>query len=79
MDTLPNYLGSNLKIIFVGTNPGRISTCRGHYFAKTGNPFWKLLFETGLLTSEKDVELPSYGYGLTDIVKKTSGSIRGFF
>ena len=79
MNSLPDYLEPNQKIIFVGTNPGRLSALRGHYFARPGNHFWRLLYESGLvpvaLTSEQDAELPNYGYGLTDIVKKVTRSI----
>ncbi|MCJ7608913.1 mismatch-specific DNA-glycosylase [Candidatus Bathyarchaeota archaeon] len=80
MNSLPDYLEPKQKVVFVGTNPGRLSVLRGHYFARPGNHFWRLLHESGLvpaaLTSEQDTELPNYGYGLTDIVKKATRSIK---
>ena len=80
MNTLPDYLEPKQKVVFVGTNPGRLSALHGHYFARPGNHFWRLLHESGLvptaLTAEQDTELPKYGYGLTDIVKKVTRSIK---
>jgi TDG/mug DNA glycosylase family protein len=75
MKTLPDYLCRNLKAIFVGTNPGITSAEVGHYHAhKKTNCFWKALYESGLtketISPEKDATILSYGYGLTDVVKK---------
>jgi TDG/mug DNA glycosylase family protein len=80
MNTLPDILGTNMEILFVGTNPGLESAQRGHYFAKRGNRFWQLLFEAGLtdrqLKPEEDKEMLSYGYGLTDVIKRPTRSIK---
>ncbi len=78
-DTLPDYLRNGLKIVFVGTNPGLISANLGHYFARPQNPFWKMLYDSGLisepLSPKNDSKLLDYGYGLTDIVKRSTRSI----
>ncbi len=73
---LPDYLGSNLKLLFVGINPGLISAAAGHYYANPRNSFWRLLYEAGLtpmqLRPDEDHRMPRFGYGLTDIVKRAS-------
>jgi TDG/mug DNA glycosylase family protein len=73
---LPDYLGPGLKLLFVGINPGLISAAAGHYYANPRNSFWRFLYESGLtpvhLKPEEDVLLPSFGYGITDIVKRPS-------
>ncbi len=77
--TLPDYLRNGLKIVFVGTNPGLISANLGHYFARPQNPFWKMLYDSGLipevLSPKNDSKLLQYGYGLTDLVKRPTRSI----
>ncbi len=78
-NTLPDYLRNGLKIVFVGTNPGLISANLGHYFARPQNPFWKMLYDSGLiqdvLSPKNDSKLLQYGYGLTDLVKRPTRSI----
>jgi len=78
-NTLPDYLRNGLKIIFVGTNPGLVSANLGHYFSRPQNPFWKMLYDSGLipepLSPKNDSRLVQYGYGLTDLVKRPTRSI----
>jgi TDG/mug DNA glycosylase family protein len=73
---LPDYLAPGLDIIFVGINPGVQSAQAGHYYANPKNPFWRLLHRAGLtpreLRPEEDRLLLTFGYGLTDIVKRPS-------
>ncbi len=73
---LPDYLAPNLKIVFVGINPGEYSNRVGHYFARSTNSFWPALFESGLLperlTPHEDYRINEFGYGLTDIVKRST-------
>jgi TDG/mug DNA glycosylase family protein len=73
---LPDYLAPRLKLLFVGINPGFISSAAGHYYANPRNPFWRLLYEARLtplrLRPDEDSRLPSLGFGLTDIVKRPS-------
>jgi TDG/mug DNA glycosylase family protein len=40
--SLPDIIQPGLKILFVGTNPGRRSSMIGHNFAGRSNAFWKL-------------------------------------
>lgn len=76
---LPDIVQPNLKILFVGTNPGRRSAQIGHYFAGRGNAFWTMLHRSGLTDrlyrTEEDRLLLKLGYGLTDVIKRPSRSI----
>jgi len=73
---LPDHLAPGLDIVFVGINPGERSARIGHYYGNPRNPFWRLLHEAGLtprqLKPEEDRLLPSFGLGVTDIVKRPS-------
>lgn len=73
---LPDYLEPGLKLLFVGINPGLISAAAGHYYANPRNTFWRLLHESGLtgdlLSPEGDALMLTFGYGLTDMVKRPS-------
>ncbi len=76
---LPDYLRKGLDIVFVGINPGMQSARAGHYYANPRNPFWRLLHEAGLtprqLRPDEDHLLPTFGYGITDIVKRPSRGV----
>ncbi len=76
---LPDYLAPGLDIVFVGINPGVQSARAGHYYANPRNPFWRLLYRAGLtpreLRPDDDRLMPTFGYGLTDIVKRPSQGV----
>lgn len=76
--TLPDYLQSGLRVVFVGFNPGTRSAAVGHYYAGRNNRFYWLLHQAGLtdrrLRPDEDHLLLRYGFGLTDIVKRASPS-----
>lgn len=78
MNYLPDYLDYNLKIIFVGYNPGEKSAVLGHHYAGRGNQFWKLLYQSELTDRlykpEESSLLLLEGYGLTNIVSRPSKS-----
>jgi TDG/mug DNA glycosylase family protein len=75
---LPDYLRPGLEVVFVGFNPGDLSSRLGHYYAWPQNQFWSLLHESGLLPEklgpEQDYRILEFGLGLTDIVKRWSTS-----
>lgn len=75
---LPDYLDYNLKVLFVGYNPGERSAVLGHHYAGRGNQFWHLLYDAGLTTRqylpEEDSQLLSEGYGFTNLVPRPSKS-----
>jgi TDG/mug DNA glycosylase family protein len=67
------------RILFVGINPGVRSAQTGHHFAGPSNRFWKLMFESGLvserITYEDDDRLPSFGFGITNICARATPGI----
>lgn len=75
---LPDYLASGLKVVFVGFNPGETSAREGHYYAYPGNRFYWLLWQAGLTdrlhAPAEDASLLALGYGLTDLVGRSTKS-----
>eukprot|EP01114_Cavostelium_apophysatum_P003803 TRINITY_DN13938_c0_g1_i1.p1 TRINITY_DN13938_c0_g1~~TRINITY_DN13938_c0_g1_i1.p1 ORF type:complete len:241 (+),score=23.99 TRINITY_DN13938_c0_g1_i1:87-809(+) len=76
---LRDYFGPNMRVIFVGDNPGLKSGTEGHHYAHTGNHFYKLLIESGIvdskITHKDDSTLPTrFGIGLTNIVNRVTRS-----
>ncbi|MGE5416809.1 MAG: mismatch-specific DNA-glycosylase [Acidobacteriota bacterium] len=75
---LPDYIVPDLKVVFIGYNPGERSAAVQHHFAGRNNAFWRLLFDSGLtsrlFTAEEDSFLIKEGYGLTNIVERSSNS-----
>ena len=84
-DTAPSLedrLRCGLDIVFVGINPSIYSAERGHYFARATNRFWPCLSRSSLsqgaraglgverLGPQHDADLPEYGIGFTDVVKR---------
>ncbi len=71
---LPDHLDHNLKILFIGFNPGLQSEKDGHHYANPTNRFYTVLKEAGLtdrkLSPDEDHKLLNYGYGLTNIVDR---------
>ncbi len=84
--TLPDHLRPGLDLVFVGINPGLYSVQRGHYFARPTNRFWpafsasklservRRAIGTDTLRAEQDAELPCFGIGFTDVVKRPSAN-----
>ncbi|MCV2864545.1 mismatch-specific DNA-glycosylase [Defluviimonas sp. WL0075] len=77
---LPDYLRSDLSVVFCGTAAGRRSAEVGHYYAGRGNKFWRAIFEVGLtselLGPELDARVLDHGIGLTDLAKGVAGMDR---
>ena len=80
MKRLPDHIRPDVKVLFVGINPGTRSAEVGHHFAGYSNRFWKLLYDAELvplpLTYEDDWRLPEWGYGLTNIVSRVTPGIQ---
>ena len=74
--TIADIIASDLKVLFCGINPGLWSGATGHHFAKPGNRFWKTLhlagFSERLLAPHEERELLKNGYGITNVVERTS-------
>jgi len=75
-NTLPDVIAPGLRVLFCGINPGVYSTAVGRHFGRPGNRFWSTLYLAGLtprlLTPEEDHELLTWGFGLTNIVARTT-------
>jgi double-stranded uracil-DNA glycosylase len=71
--TLRDYLRPGLRVVIAGTIAQWHRDEQEHYYAGPGNNFWTLLAESGLtptrLAPEDDDRLPTYGIGLTDLVR----------
>src|SRR3954452_24873697 len=76
---LKDRIAPDLRVLFVGINPGVRSAQTGHHFAGFSNRFWKLLFESGLVpdrvTFEDDDRLTEWGYGITNLIARPTPGI----
>lgn len=74
---LPDAIGEQLLVLFVGLNPGVETARSGHAYAHPTNHFWRLLFSSGITPRacrpEEDGKMPElYSLGLTNIVSRPS-------
>jgi double-stranded uracil-DNA glycosylase len=73
---VPDVLGPQLRVVFCGINPGRVSAAARAPFANPRNDFWRLLHVAGftprLLEPHEFRELPSFGIGLTNAARRTT-------
>ncbi len=76
---LPDHIKPGVRILFVGINPGLRSGATGHHFAGYSNRFWKLLYESGLvsqpLSYADDWRLPEWQLGLTNIIGRCTRGV----
>jgi len=76
--TIPDVLGPDLDVVFVGINPGLWSGAVGHHFARPGNRFWKALHGSGfterLVSPLEDATLLEWNLGLTNLVGRTTAT-----
>src|SRR5215475_7043602 len=76
MRTLPDHLRKGMKLVIVGCNPTDSSVRVGHYYAGRDNPFWPILFDSGVIPEpfdyHDDKRVIEFGIGLTDLVKRPS-------
>ena len=75
---LRDVIGSELKVLFCGINPGLYSAATGNHFARPGNRFWPALHAAGFTPrrfhpAEKAAFL-RLGYGLTNLVARATAS-----
>lgn len=80
---IPDVLGPDLRVLFCGINPGRVSAAAHAHFANSRNDFWRLLHAAGftprLLEPHEQFELLSHGVGVTNAATRTtpgSGDLR---
>jgi double-stranded uracil-DNA glycosylase len=80
---VPDVLGPDLRVVFCGINPGRVSAAAHAHFANPRNDFWRLLYAAGftsrLYEPAEQFELLREGIGLTNAAVRTtpgSGDLR---
>lgn len=84
--TLIPFLRPNLHILFVGLNPAKGSSDKGHYFS-VNQAFWNQLYDSKLITKNVDKDnadvlifgsnvanFKNWNYGITDLVSQIAES-----
>ena len=76
-DVLQDLLQEQLRVVLCGTAASTVSAAAGAYYANKQNKFWKILYETKLISEPLQPhqyrELLRHGIGLTDLVKTHFG------
>lgn len=74
--SVPDVIAPDLKVLFVGINPGLYTAAVGHHFARPGNRFWPALYAAGftdrLLSPFEEPTLLERGYGITNVVNRAT-------
>src|SRR5262249_14191988 len=80
---VPDVLAPDLRIVFVGINPGRVSAAAHAHFANPRNDFWRLLHAARLTSRlyepHEQFSLLEEGIGVTHAAYRTppgSGDLR---
>jgi len=77
LSPLPDRMGPDLLVLFVGLNPGLQTAATQHAYAHATNLFWPLLHSSGITPvrcrATEDATMPArFGLGLTNIVSRPS-------
>ena len=76
--TVRDVIAPNLRVLFCGINPGLYTAAVGHHFARPGNRFWPALHAGGftdrVLSPFDEGELLESGYGITNVVMRTTAT-----
>ncbi len=76
--TLRDVVAPDLRVLFVGINPGLYTAAIGHHFGRPGNRFWPALHASGftdrLLSPWEERELLALGLGITNVVARATAS-----
>ncbi len=76
--TVPDVIAPRLRVLFCGINPGLYTAAVGHHFARPGNRFWPALsaggFTTGIVSPFDEQVLLESGYGITNVVMRTTAT-----
>ena len=54
---IPDILGPDLRVLFCGINPGRVSAAARAHFANPRNDFWRLLHAAGSPPRHQSVQV----------------------
>src|SRR5947208_1622133 len=76
--TIRDVIGPDLRVLFVGINPGLYSGATGHHFARPGNRFWKAVqgagFTDHVFSPFEDRSLLELGIGISNMVARTTAT-----
>jgi TDG/mug DNA glycosylase family protein len=80
--TVPDLIGDDLRLLFVGINPGLWTAATGTHFAHPGNRFYPALLRAGIIGREIDrgtgmsdddrAHLLERGIGITNVVHRAT-------
>jgi double-stranded uracil-DNA glycosylase len=70
--TLPDVVGSGMRLLICGLNPSVYSADVGVGFGRPGNRFWPAAIRAGIVSRDRDPvdALLHHGVGMTDLVKR---------
>lgn len=78
--TLPDLVGPDLRLLFVGINPGLMTGAVQTHFGRPGNRFYPALYRAGIVdrvidvtggtSAEDDAYLTGRGIGITNLVAR---------
>ncbi|HWF16178.1 MAG TPA: G/U mismatch-specific DNA glycosylase [Acidimicrobiales bacterium] len=78
VQAVADLVGPDLRVLFCGINPGKLSGDLGLHFARRGNRFWKLLYAGGftksVLPPAEQFVLPALGIGITNLVARATSA-----
>ncbi len=78
VQAVADLVGPDLRVLFCGINPGKLSGDLGLHFARRGNRFWKLLYAGGftksVLPPNEQSMLPALGIGITNLVARATSA-----
>jgi TDG/mug DNA glycosylase family protein len=73
---VPDVLAHDLRVVFVGINPGRVSAAAHAHFANPRNDFWRLLHAARLTSRlyepHEQFKLLAEGIGVTNAAYRTT-------
>lgn len=77
--SLPDTVGSGMRLLVCGLNPSEYAADRGVGYARPGNRFWPAALQAGLVTRDRDPlhALTACGVGMTDLVKRATPAAAG--
>jgi TDG/mug DNA glycosylase family protein len=72
--TLPDTVGTGMRLLVCGLNPSLYAADAGVGFARPGNRFWPAALAAGLVSTDRspDRALADHGIGMTDLVKRAT-------
>lgn len=76
--TVADVIAKDLRVLFVGINPGLYTAAIGHHFGRPGNRFWPALHRSGFtprqLSPYDEDELRDLGIGVTNLVARATAA-----